>query len=85
MYLNWYFVVISPFEKDMALHLNKLESPSPKDALCRLVEISPVVLEKIFKRFVIFFVFSLVSPLPKEMLFPKFGWNWLSGSLEDFF
>ena len=25
-----------PFEKDMALHLNKLESPSPKDALCQV-------------------------------------------------
>ena len=23
-----------PLEKDMALHLNKLESPTPKDALC---------------------------------------------------
>ena len=37
-----------PLKKDRALHLNKLESPSPKDALCQLslVEIGPVVLEK---------------------------------------
>ena len=25
-----------PFEKDMALHLKKLESSSPKDALCQV-------------------------------------------------
>ena len=25
-----------PFEKDVALHMVKLESPSPKDALCQL-------------------------------------------------
>ena len=31
-----YFVIISPFEKGMALHLNKLESPLPKDALCQV-------------------------------------------------
>ena len=35
-----------PLEKGRALQLNKLESPSPKDALCSLVEIGPVVLEK---------------------------------------
>ena len=28
-----YFVIFSPLEKGGALHLNKLESPSPKDAL----------------------------------------------------
>ena len=39
-----------PFEKGLALNLNKLESPSPKDALIKfvpsLVKIGPVVLEK---------------------------------------
>ena len=30
---SMYFVIISPL-KNMALHLNKLESHSPKDALC---------------------------------------------------
>ena len=34
MYFH-YFVIISPWKKGGALHLNKLESPSPKDALCR--------------------------------------------------
>ena len=37
-------------EKVVALHLNKLESPSPKDALCQvLVEIDLVVLKKKMK------------------------------------
>ena len=36
-------------EKGVALHLNKLESPSPKDALLRLIEIGPVVLERKWK------------------------------------
>ena len=42
------FLNYLPLEKGVALHLNKLESPSPKDALHQnLVEIGPVVLEKI--------------------------------------
>ena len=41
-----YYVLL---EKGMTLHLNKCESPSPKDAYVpSLVEICPVVLEKIF-------------------------------------
>ena len=36
-----------PLEKDPALHLNKLESPSPKDRLCQVwLKFGPVVLEK---------------------------------------
>ena len=31
-----YFVIISPLEKGVALHLNKLESTLPKDALCQV-------------------------------------------------
>ena len=32
-----YFVIISPWKREgRALHLNKLESPSPKDALCQV-------------------------------------------------
>ena len=43
-----YFVIIPPLEKSVALHLNKLESPLPKNALW-LVEIGQVVLEKKMK------------------------------------
>ena len=32
----YYFVIISPWKRGGALHLNKLESPSPKDALCQV-------------------------------------------------
>ena len=35
MYFH-YFVIISPWKKGRALHLNKLESPSAKDALCQV-------------------------------------------------
>ena len=31
-----YFCEYRPLEKGRALHLNKLESPSPKDALCKI-------------------------------------------------
>ena len=31
-----YFVNYLPLEKDGAINLNKLESPSPKDALCQV-------------------------------------------------
>ena len=31
-----YFVIISTWKKCWALHLNKLKSPSPKDALCKV-------------------------------------------------
>ena len=40
-----------PLERDTALHFNKLESPSPKDASFApsLVKIGPVVLENKMK------------------------------------
>ena len=52
-------VVHIPLEKGRALHLNKLEFPSPKVDLCQvLVEIGPVVLEKIFQIGQCIFAFS---------------------------
>ena len=46
--LFWYYF---PFDKEVPIHLNKLESTSPKDAFIvqSLIEIGPVVLWKIFK------------------------------------
>ena len=43
--------VLSPLDKDMALHLNKLETALPKNTLCQLslVEIGTVVLEEKMK------------------------------------
>ena len=46
-------------EKDGALHLNKFESPSPKDALCQVwMKIGSVVLEKKFCQFRYFLIIS---------------------------
>ena len=53
-------------EKGRALHLNKLGSPSPKDAsVPSLVEIGPVVLEKIFKFRQ--YIFAICNYLPLEI------------------
>ena len=61
-----YFAIISPLEKGRALHLNKIESPSLKDALCNVW----LILAKWFRRrrFLNFFnVFSLFrNYLPLE-------------------
>ena len=39
-----------PLEKAGALHLNKLDSPSPKDAFCQVcLKFGPQVLEKKMK------------------------------------
>ena len=51
-----------PLGKDGPLHLNKLESPTPKDAL---VEIGPVVLEKILKICQCISLFRNYLPLEK--------------------
>ena len=83
----------------MVLHLNKLESTSPKYALGQdLVEISPVVVEKKILNFVnVFSLFRNYFPLEKggalhlnklESSSPRvalcqFGWNWSSGSGEE--
>ena len=58
-----------PLENGGALHLNKLESPSPKDALCRLVEIGEVVLKKILKVCLCMFAICYYLPLEKVVAF----------------
>ena len=43
----WLFQNYLPLEKGRALHLNKLKSPSPKDALCQVwLKLDQVFLEK---------------------------------------
>jgi hypothetical protein len=52
-----------PFEEDLALNLNNLESPLPKDDL----EIGLLVLEKkIFKKFQSIFTLLLISPVGEK-------------------
>ena len=62
-----YFVIISPWKKSRALHLNKLEFPSPKGCfVLSLVEIGSVVLEKKIFNFVnVFLLFCNYQPLEK--------------------
>ena len=63
------FRYILPLEKGVVFHFNKLESSSAKKALCQ-VEISPVVLEKIFSNLVIVFsLFYYYLPLEKVGIF----------------
>ena len=85
-------------KKDVGLHLNKCETPSPQDASCRFVEIGIVVLEKIFKTSPMyfrcfvnffpwkrawFFIWTNLNILHPMMLCANFGWNWPRGSGED--
>ena len=88
-----------PLEKGGALHLNKLESPLPKDVLCQVW----LKLAQWFWRRRLFissmyfhylcnylplekagpFIWTNLNPLHPRMLCAKFGWNWPSGSGEE--
>ena len=88
-----------PLEKGRALNLNKLESPSPNDALCQVwLKLAQWFWRRSFFNFInLFLLFSNYLPLKKagsffwtnlnplhpRMLCAKFGWNWLSGSGEE--
>ena len=85
----------------MDLHLKKLESLSPKDALCQVwLKLAQWFWRRRFFNFVnVFSIFRNYLPLEKGwaiyldnlisphplMLCAKFGWNWLSGSGEEDF
>ena len=89
-----------PLEKGRALHLNKLEFPSPKDALCQVwLKLAQWFWRRRFLNFV--YVFLLFRNLPLEnggalhlnkLEFPspknalcQVWLNWLSGSREEDF
>jgi hypothetical protein len=64
--LHFYFYL--PFEEDLPLYSNKLEFSSPKDDFVRsLIEIGLLVLNKIFFRNAVYFYFSLLSSLEKDV------------------
>ena len=78
-----------PMERGVALHLNKLESPSLKDALCQVWLKQAQRFLRRFLNFVnIFSRFHNYFPLEKgkalylnkRILCAKYGWNWLGGS-----
>ena len=65
-----YFIIISFLEKVVALHLNKTDFPSPKDAMCQVqLKLAQwYVLEKILDSLnlsMIFFTVSLLSSFGK--------------------
>ena len=95
MYFH-YFVIISPWKRAGPFNLNKLESPSPKDALCQVwLKLAQWSWRRRFFNFVnVFslfrnylplvkggpFIWTNLNPLHPRMLCAKFGWNWPSGS-----
>ena len=61
-----YFVLISPWKRTGALHLNKLESPSPKDALCLVwLKMAQRFLRRRFFFINVILLFSNYLPLEK--------------------
>ena len=86
-----------PLEKGEDLHLNKLESPSPKYTLFRWNwpsgsgEEDFKNLSIYFRNFVIIspgkraepFIWTNLNPLHPRVNYPKFGWNWPSGFKEE--
>ena len=65
--INFAISLLFPHGKEMTLHLNKFESPSPKDVLC-LVLLK--LAQRFWRRFLIFVnlfsLFLLLSPLRKR-------------------
>ena len=74
-----YFVIISPWKKGGALYLNKLESPSPKDALCKFVwnwlsgsgEEDYLISSMYFRYFVIFSPWKRAGPSSEQTWIPS--------------
>ena len=88
-----------PLEKGRGLHLKKLESPSSKDALCQVwIKLAQWFWRRFLNFVNVFSLFPNYLPLEKggalhlkklespspRMFCAKFGWNWPSGSGEDF-
>ena len=90
-----------PFEKGVALHLNKLESPSPKNALCQVwLKLAQWLRRRrFFNVFNVFLLFPNYLPLKKDVALHlnklespsprdtlcQIGRNWPSGSEEEDF
>jgi hypothetical protein len=88
-----------PFEEDLALYLNKLEFPLPKDNLYKFDWFWPAGSgeEDFKKKISVFLLFryhlplekgypllmNKLNPIPLRMICAKSGWNWSSGSGEE--
>ena len=76
-------------ENSATLHLNKIESPSPKDAFyqvwLKLAQWNFVYVFLLFRYYHLSFrawpfIFTNLNPLYPMILCAKFGWNWPTGS-----
>ena len=86
-------------EKRVALHLNKVESPLAREALCQVwLKLALWFWRRGFINFINVyhylviispwkrawpFIWKNVNPLHPNMLCAKFGWNWPSGSMQE--
>ena len=72
----WLFSNYLPLEKGGALYLNKLESPSPKDALCQVwLKLAQWFWRRRFLNFVnVFHYFVIISPCKRAGLFIWTNW-----------
>ena len=89
-----------PLEKGGTLGMNKLESPSPKDALCQVwLKLAQWFWRRRFLNFVnVFSLFRYYLPLEKDgpfmwtnlnflnqrMFYAKFRWNWLNCTRKEY-
>ena len=81
----WLFLNYLPFEKDWALHLNKLESPSPKDIFCQVwLKLDQWFLRRLFIFVNVFSLFGDYLPLKKSWALHlntrhlrKPHWSWI--------
>ena len=58
---NYYLL----YENEMVLHLNKLESPSPKDALCVWLKLTQRFWRRRFLNSLMYFCYIVITPLGK--------------------
>ena len=80
-----YFTIISPMKRAEPFIWTNLNSLHPRMPCAKLVEISPAVLEKIFRfcqciiiyprKKVESFIWTNLSPYHSRMLWANFGWN----------
>ena len=82
-----YFVIISPWKKDRALHLNKLESPSQKDSLFQVcLKLAQWFWRRRCFHFIYVFFGGLISWLSTlgKGQGPSFEETWISITIECF-
>ena len=97
--INLLFDYNLPLKRTCLLHLNKDESPTPKNVLCHVwLKLAQCFWREFLDFFNVFFGFSItisfwerawtfiwtnLDSLYPRMLCVKFGWNWPGGSGED--